>query len=53
MAPRPHHLIAALWSGELRVVRLRGRYIRHYDNLLYVQALSTATDRADATYYGQ
>lgn len=30
-----------------------GRYIRHYDHLLYVQAPSTATDRADATFYGQ
>ncbi|MFF3499604.1 family 43 glycosylhydrolase [Streptomyces sp. NPDC003247] len=30
-----------------------GRYIRHYDYLLYVQTPSTATDRADATYYAQ
>ncbi|GGZ95942.1 hypothetical protein GCM10010344_75300 [Streptomyces bluensis] len=30
-----------------------GRYIRHYDYLLGVQALSTATDRADATFYTQ
>jgi len=27
-----------------------GRYIRHANNLLYVQAVSTTTDRADATY---
>lgn len=27
-----------------------GRYIRHSSNLLYVQPISTATDRADATY---
>jgi hypothetical protein len=27
-----------------------GRYIRHSANLLYVQPVSTATDRADATY---
>ncbi|GAA2260292.1 hypothetical protein GCM10010145_32010 [Streptomyces ruber] len=30
-----------------------GRYVRHYDHLLYVQAVSTATDRADATFYTQ
>ncbi|WP_320784446.1 family 43 glycosylhydrolase [Streptomyces sp. CRN 30] len=30
-----------------------GRYVRHYDQLLYVQAPSTATDRADATFYAQ
>ncbi|MFF4527295.1 family 43 glycosylhydrolase [Streptomyces bluensis] len=30
-----------------------GRYIRHYDYLLSVQALSTTTDRADATFYTQ
>lgn len=30
-----------------------GRYIRHYDYLLGVQALSTATDRADATFSTQ
>ncbi|MFF3818097.1 family 43 glycosylhydrolase [Streptomyces bluensis] len=30
-----------------------GRYIRHYDYLLGVQALSTATDRSDATFYTQ
>ncbi|WP_224364699.1 family 43 glycosylhydrolase [Hyalangium versicolor] len=28
-----------------------GRYIRHYNYLLSVQTLSTATDRADATFY--
>ncbi len=28
-----------------------GRYIRHSNSLLYVQAVSAATDRADATYY--
>ncbi|TDC85997.1 alpha-arabinofuranosidase [Micromonospora sp. KC606] len=28
-----------------------GRYIRHYEQLLYVQAPSTATDRADATFH--
>ncbi|MCT2593949.1 family 43 glycosylhydrolase [Streptomyces sp. N2-109] len=28
-----------------------GRYLRHYDYLLHVQALSTATDRADATFH--
>ncbi|MFC4099070.1 family 43 glycosylhydrolase [Paenibacillus xanthanilyticus] len=27
-----------------------GCYIRHYNNLFYVQAVSTATDRADATF---
>ena len=32
---------------------LPGRYIRHYNYLLYVQAPSTATDRADATFYTQ
>jgi hypothetical protein len=30
-----------------------GRYIRHYNHLLHVQALSTATDRADATYHAR
>ncbi|WP_369276367.1 family 43 glycosylhydrolase [Streptomyces sp. R11] len=30
-----------------------GRYVRHYDHLLVVQAPSTATDRADATFYAQ
>ncbi|WP_406413133.1 family 43 glycosylhydrolase [Streptomyces sp. NBC_01614] len=30
-----------------------GRYVRHYDHLLVVQALGTATDRADATFYAQ
>jgi len=28
-----------------------GRYLRHYEHLLYIQPLSTALDRADATYY--
>ncbi|MGO4428647.1 AbfB domain-containing protein, partial [Streptomyces sp. MCAF7] len=32
---------------------LPGRYLRHYNYLLYVQALSTTTDRADATFYTQ
>ncbi|MFE9022765.1 family 43 glycosylhydrolase [Streptomyces sp. NPDC007808] len=32
---------------------LAGRYIRHYAYLLYVQTPSTATDRADATFYAQ
>ncbi|MFI9155555.1 family 43 glycosylhydrolase [Streptomyces sp. NPDC053367] len=32
---------------------LPGRYIRHFDYLLRVQAPSTATDRADATFYTQ
>jgi hypothetical protein len=27
-----------------------GRYLRHYGYLLYVQPVSTATDRMDATY---
>jgi Alpha-L-arabinofuranosidase B (ABFB) domain/Glycosyl hydrolases family 43 len=31
-------------------VNFPGRYLRHYDNLIYVQAVSTATDRADATF---
>ncbi|BCB82376.1 hypothetical protein GCM10022251_47950 [Phytohabitans flavus] len=31
-------------------VNFAGRYIRHSSNLLYVQPVSTATDRADATY---
>ncbi|MFE0674867.1 family 43 glycosylhydrolase [Streptomyces sp. NPDC058867] len=30
-----------------------GRYIRHYNHVLYVQTPSTATDRADATFYAQ
>lgn len=30
-----------------------GRYIRHYNYLLHIQALSTANDRADATFYTQ
>ncbi|THA79235.1 alpha-arabinofuranosidase [Streptomyces sp. A0642] len=30
-----------------------GRYIRHYDYLLRVEALATATDRADATFSTQ
>jgi hypothetical protein len=30
-----------------------GRYVRHYDYLLRVQTLSTATDRADATFHAQ
>ncbi|WP_246277827.1 family 43 glycosylhydrolase [Phytohabitans rumicis] len=28
-----------------------GRYLRHANNLLYIQPVSTATERADATYY--
>jgi GH43 family beta-xylosidase len=32
---------------------LPGRYIRHYNYLLYVQAVSTTTARADATFYTQ
>lgn len=28
-----------------------GRYLRHSNNLLYIQPISTALDRADATYY--
>jgi hypothetical protein len=31
-------------------VNYPGRYLRHYDNLIYVQAVATATDRADATF---
>jgi hypothetical protein len=31
-------------------VNFPGRYLRHYDNLIYVQAVSTATERADATF---
>ncbi|WP_171144199.1 family 43 glycosylhydrolase [Streptomyces sp. S3(2020)] len=30
-----------------------GRYIRHYNYLLNVQAVSTSTDRGDATFYAQ
>ncbi|GAA4545723.1 hypothetical protein GCM10023097_23320 [Streptomyces collinus] len=30
-----------------------GRYVRHWEYLLNVQAVSTATDRADATFYTQ
>ncbi|MGW6903623.1 family 43 glycosylhydrolase [Streptomyces sp. NPDC054940] len=30
-----------------------GRYIRHYNYLLQLQTPSTATDRADATFYAQ
>ncbi|MFH8414924.1 family 43 glycosylhydrolase [Streptomyces collinus] len=30
-----------------------GRYVRHWEYLLHVQAVSTATDRADATFYTQ
>ncbi|MFF4173261.1 family 43 glycosylhydrolase [Streptomyces sp. NPDC001744] len=30
-----------------------GRYMRHYDNLLRVQDLATAADRADATFHTQ
>ncbi|MDR6977793.1 GH43 family beta-xylosidase [Streptomyces sp. 3330] len=30
-----------------------GRYVRHYSYLLYVQTPSTATDRADATFYAR
>jgi GH43 family beta-xylosidase len=30
-----------------------GRYVRHFNYLLYVQTPSTATDRADATFYAQ
>lgn len=30
-----------------------GRYIRHYNYLLYVQTPSTSTDREDATFYAQ
>ena len=30
-----------------------GRYVRHWEYLLNVQAVSTATDRADATFYAQ
>ncbi|MFF7160469.1 family 43 glycosylhydrolase [Streptomyces sp. NPDC008086] len=32
---------------------LAGRYVRHYEYLLQVQTPSTATDRADATFYAQ
>ena len=28
-----------------------GRYIRHYNNLLYTQPVSTTLDRQDATFY--
>jgi hypothetical protein len=31
-------------------VNFPGRYLRHHDNLIYVQAVPTATDRADATF---
>ncbi|MEV6168709.1 AbfB domain-containing protein [Streptomyces sp. NPDC051954] len=30
-----------------------GRCVRHREQLLYVRTPSTATDRADATFYGQ
>ncbi|MFF5308868.1 family 43 glycosylhydrolase [Streptomyces massasporeus] len=30
-----------------------GRYVRHWEYLLNVQAVSTATDRADATFHAQ
>jgi hypothetical protein len=30
-----------------------GRYVRHWEYLLNVQAVSTSTDRADATFYTQ
>ncbi|MFI6855004.1 family 43 glycosylhydrolase [Streptomyces sp. NPDC050416] len=30
-----------------------GRYVRHWEYLLNVQAVSTATDRADATFYAE
>ncbi|MGW0760708.1 family 43 glycosylhydrolase [Streptomyces sp. NPDC002814] len=30
-----------------------GRYVRHWEHVLFVQPPSTATDRADATFYGQ
>ena len=30
-----------------------GRYIRHFNNLLYTQPVSTALDRQDATFYKQ
>jgi GH43 family beta-xylosidase len=36
---------------SLESVNFPGRYIRHSANLLYVQAVSTATDRADATFH--
>jgi hypothetical protein len=32
---------------------LPGRYIRHYNYLLYVQAVTTTTAQADATFYTQ
>ena len=32
---------------------LPGCYVRHYDYLLYVQAVSTTTGRSDATFYTQ
>ncbi|MFB9358406.1 family 43 glycosylhydrolase [Actinoplanes nipponensis] len=31
-------------------VNYPGRYLRHYDNAIFLQAVSTATDRADATF---
>jgi hypothetical protein len=30
-----------------------GRYLRHYNYLLYVQTPSTATDKEDATFHAQ
>ncbi len=31
-------------------VNFPGRYLRHYENAVFVQAVSTATERADATF---
>jgi hypothetical protein len=35
---------------SLESVNFPGRYVRHSAGLLYLQALTTSSDRADATY---
>ena len=36
---------------SLEAYNYTGRYIRHYNYLLYVQAVSTTIARADATFH--
>ena len=48
---------AGLWTTAAGVsfesFNFPGRYIRHYENLLYIQPADSTLARADATYYIQ
>lgn len=43
--------LAASAGVSFESLNFPGRYLRHRDNLLYIQPMSTSTDRADATFY--